>query len=410
MKAEIIACGTELLLGHNIDTNGAYISNSLSRIGIDVYYHTTVGDNKERLASAIEGALSRANIVITTGGLGPTVDDITMLTIANVTKKDLVFKKAILKDIKDHFKKQTFKLPKDAIKQTLIPRRAEWIKNGVGTAPGLIIKHEKKHIIALPGPPRELRPMLEKVVLPYLKKLQTQSWTIKSKTIKLIGLPEATINEKVKDLLELSGQTTVGIYTHLGEVELRITAKAKDLKRADSSIKKIEGKIRKRFKEFIYGVDSETLQGAVGQILIKRNKNVAIAESCTGGLISNLITNVPGSSKYFITGIVAYSNDVKINQLNIPKDILKKQGAVSKEVAKFMAENVRALAGADIGLGTTGIAGPTGGTKTKPIGLVYIALSTKKKKIVKEFKFLGSRKEIKLQASKQALDLLRLNI
>lgn len=410
MNAEIISCGTELLLGHNIDTNAAYISKVLSHIGIDVYRHVTVGDNKERLASCIKEALSRSDIVIITGGLGPTVDDITMGTLAHVTKRDLVFKKDILKYIKDHFKKRAFKLPKDAIKQALVPRGADWIKNDVGTAPGLVIKHEKKYLVALPGPPRELNPMLEDAVIPYLKKLQTKEWIIKSRSLKLIGLPEAKVNEKVKDLLQLSGHTTLGIYAHVGEVELRITTKAHREKRADANIKRFEGKLRRRFKDFIYGADDETPQGAVGNILTKRKKRLATAESCTGGYLSNLITNVPGSSKYFIMGVIAYSNDIKKNWLNVKEELLKKYGAVSKEVAKSMADNVREIAKADIGLGLTGIAGPTGQTKTKPIGLVYIAISTKSKKIAKEFRFTGSREEIKLQSSQQALNLLRLNI
>ncbi|MBL7069274.1 MAG: competence/damage-inducible protein A [Candidatus Omnitrophica bacterium] len=410
MNAEIIACGTELLLGQNINTNATYISNSLSRIGLDVFRHLTVGDNKERFSSAIKEALSRSNIVITTGGLGPTVDDITMGTLASVIKKDLVFNKKIYKYIKDSFKKSAFKVPKDAIKQALIPRGADWIENKVGTAPGLIIKHEKKYLIALPGPPRELNPMFEKDIIPFLKKIQPQKWIIKSRSLRLIGLPEAKVNEKVKDLLELSGHTTLGIYTHLGQVELKITSKAHSEKSADSNIKKLEGRIRKRVKDLIYGANKETLQEAVGNILAKKKKRLAVAESCTGGLISNLMTDVSGSSKYFVTGVVAYSNEIKVNRLNVPKELIKKHGAVSKEVAKSMADNIRALANADIGIGVTGIAGPTGQTKKKPIGLVYIALSTKSKKIVKEFRFQGKREEVKLQAAQQALNLLRLNI
>ncbi len=410
MNAEIIATGTEFLLGHNIGTNAAYISKALSHIGIDVYRHITVGDNKERLASAIKEGLKRADIVITTGGLGPTVDDITIGTLAHIINKDLVFNKSIFKDIRNYFKRRNLKLPKDSIKQVLIPRGADWIKNRVGTAPGLIIKHQKRFLIALPGPPRELRPMLEKKVLPYLKRLQGPSWMIKSKSFKLIGLPEAKVNEKVKDLLILSGHITVGIYMHLGQVELRITTKAQSDKKADKNIKQLEQKIRKRFGNLIYGVDSDTLQSVVGGILTKRKKTLAIAESCTGGYISNLITNSPGSSKYFLTSVVAYSNNAKISRLNVPKALIKKYGAVSKEVAAAMAENVRILAGSDIGLGITGIAGPTGQTKKKPIGLVYIAISAKKKRIAKEFHLLGSREEIKLQASQQALNLLRLNL
>ncbi len=410
MKAEIISIGTELLLGHNIDTNSAYIANSLSRIGIDIFYHTTVGDNKERLAGAIKDALSRADIVITIGGLGPTVDDITIGTIASLLKRDLVFKKGILDSIKTYFKKKGLKLPKDAIKQALIPRNAIWFKNDVGTAPGIIIKEEKHQIIALPGPPRELRPIMARDIIPHLKKARLHPATIGSKSLRIIGMPEAKVNEKVKDLLKLSGHTTVGIYTHLGEVELKITAKAENEKTRDKYIKKIEHKIRQRLGTLIYGVDNETLNDTVGALLLKKKKSIAIAESCTGGLISDLITNTSGSSKYFIMGIVAYNDSVKINSLNIKKDIIKKSGAVSKEVARQMADNIRDIAKTDIGIGITGIAGPKGGSKKKPVGLVFIAISTKKKKLVKEFRFLGARQEIKLQTANEALNLLRLNI
>jgi nicotinamide-nucleotide amidase len=410
MKTEIITCGTELLLGHNIDTNTSYLSKVLSHIGIDVYRHTTVGDNKERLAIAVKDASLRANVVIITGGLGPTVDDITIGTLATLAKRDLVFNKAILKNIKGYFKRRASGLPKSAIKQALIPRGADWLQNRVGTAPGLILEHEDTFLIALPGPPRELIPMVEKEIVPYLKKLQDQKWIIKSRSLNFIGLPEAKVNEKVSDLLELSGDTTLGIYTSVGEVILRITVKAKNEKAADAKIKTIENRIKKRFDDIIYGADSDTLQEAVSRILTKSKKTLAVAESCTGGHLSNLITDISGSSKYFLMGIVAYSNDIKIRQLNISKDLIKKDGAVSKNVAKSMANNVRALAGADIGLGLTGIAGPTGTTKKKPAGLVYIALATKKKTLVKEFRFSGTREEIKLQATQQALNLLRLNI
>ncbi|NQT06060.1 MAG: competence/damage-inducible protein A [Candidatus Omnitrophica bacterium] len=410
MKAEIISCGTELLLGHNIDTNAAFLSNSLSRIGIDVFYHTTVGDNKERLSSTIREALKRSDIVIITGGLGPTVDDITAGTLANVINKDLIFNRNIFKDIGVYFKKCNLKLPKSAVKQALIPRGADRLQNGVGTAPGLIIKHEKRYLIALPGPPRELIPMFDKGLLPHLKKLRTQNTLIKSRSIRLTGIPEIKVNEKIKALLELDAPTTVGIYAGLCEVELKITTKAQGDKKADANIKKIENKINKKLSEFIYGYGDETLESVTGELLIKKKKTISVAESCTGGLVSNLLTNIPGSSKYFVMGITAYSNKIKMSKLNIDKALLKKDGAVSKDVAKAMAENVRQLADTDIGLAVTGIAGPAGGTRKKPVGLVYISMVTRKKKLIKEFAFTGTREEIKLQTAKAALDLLRLNL
>ncbi|MCM8781894.1 MAG: competence/damage-inducible protein A [Candidatus Omnitrophica bacterium] len=407
MKAEVICIGTELLLGHIVNTNAAFIAKKLAEIGIDHYFQTTVGDNPQRLSGTIRTALSRSDIVITSGGLGPTVDDITTQTIAGVVSKKLVLEKTILNDINDYFKKQNRKTPKDSLRQALIPEGAKWLKNPFGTAPGLIIEHHKKIIIALPGPPREMNPMVENLVIPYLKTKIKTGQTIKSKSIKLIGLPEAKVNERAKDLLNLSGAVTVGIYARVGEVELKIMAKAQNEKSVNSEIKKIEKIIHHRFKNYIYGIDNETLEEWVGKLLTKKRKTLAIAESCTGGLISNLLTNIPGASGYFREGIIAYANESKIKDLGIPEDAIKKYGAVSRQVAKKMAIGIKRKANVDIGIAATGIAGPTGAKKTKPIGLVFIALATKNKTICRQYNFLGTRTEIKLQTARAALNMLR---
>lgn len=410
VNAEIVCIGTELLLGHIINTNASFIAKKLAEIGIDHYFQTTIGDNHQRLADTIDKGLDRSDIVITTGGLGPTIDDITTQVIAKVANKKLILEKSVLKDVSDYFKRQNKKIPKDSLRQALIPEGAKWLKNPFGTAPGLIIEDGPKIIIALPGPPREMQPMVENCVIPYLKeklKVGGLRAIIKSRAIKLIGLPEANVNAKVKDLLNLSGAVTVGIYAKQGEVELKIMAKAANEIAADAQINKIEKDIRKRFGDYIYGINNETLEDAIGKLLTKKKKTLAIAESCTGGLISNLITNVSGSSKYFKEGIVAYSNNAKVKYLGVPLEIIRKYGAVSSQVAKEMANGIRNKSGVDIGLGITGIAGPTGATREKPVGLVYIALSIKNKNICREFNFLGTRTEIKHQAAQAALDLLR---
>lgn len=409
MRAEIISVGTELLLGHIVNTNAAYLSKKLALLGIDLYYQTTIGDNPARLASQLKQAFSRSDIVFTTGGLGPTVDDITLSSICSATFKELVFNKKIEKCIARHFRKRGLKkMPKDAARQAYIPSGARWFENNVGTAPGILIEHGEKIIFALPGPPRELIPIFKKNVIPYLKKKGLAGkWIIKTKTIKTVGLVEAEVNKIVKDLLSVGPATTLGIYVHLGEVDLKITSKAKDGKTAEREIKKLEKKIRKRLGKYIYGVDSESLEYVVGKMLAKNRKTLAIAESCTGGLIANRITNVSGSSKYFKMGIVAYSNEAKVNLLGVSKDKIKKYGAVSKQVALDMAKGVKRLSKADVGLGITGIAGPKGATRKKPIGLVYIAVAGDKIKTVKKCLFIGSREEIKLQASIAALNLIR---
>ena len=414
MKAEIICIGTELLLGHIVNTNASFIAKKLAELGIDHYYQTTLGDNPQRLSETIKKGLSRSDFVITTGGLGPTVDDITTQTIANVTGKRLVLENAVLKKINNYFKRQGRNIPKGSLRQALIPEGAKWLKNPFGTAPGLIVEAGEKAVIALPGPPREMQPMVENYIVPYLK---TRCWgngvrdtghpIIKSRALRLIGLAEPRVNDRVKDLLNLSGAVTVGIYTKQREVELKIMAKKENEKSANKEIGRIEKIIRKRLKDYIYGADDETLEAAVGIALLRKRKTIAVAESCTGGLISDLLTNVPGSSNYFKEGLVAYSNECKIKALGVPAEDIKKYGVVSAQVATKMAQGIRNKTGVDIGIGVTGIAGPGGATKTKPAGLVYIALTSKNKTICKQYNFLGSRIDIKYSAAKATLDLIR---
>lgn len=408
MQAEIIGIGTELLLGHLVNTNAAYLSRQLANLGIDVFFHTTVGDNRTRLLNTLTQALGRSDIAITTGGLGPTVDDITVETISKFTKRRLTFNKTVSRRIERHFARRKMKMPRNNLRQAYIPKGSRALKNDVGTAPGLIVKLGKKTLVALPGPPRELIPMVERDLVPYLKKLFPKTkWLIKSHLIKTTGLPESAVCPKVKDLLKMGPKTTVGIYAHLAEVHLKITTKQKNLKEANRAIAGVERKIRARLNNYIFGVDEETLEGKVGQLLSQKKLTIAIGESCTGGLIANRITEVPGSSNYFKMGVVAYSNDTKTSLLGVPDELIQSHGAVSKQVAITMAGSVKKIAGTHIGIGVTGIAGPSGATGTKPVGLVYIALATDRKQICKEYHFIGTRPEIKFQASQATLDMIR---
>jgi len=410
MNAEIICIGTELLLGHIVNTNTSFLSQKLAEAGIDVYHHIAVGDNHARLIAAFRQALSRADIVITSGGLGPTVDDITIETLASLIGRKLILNKMLLKDVKEYFISKKIKFPKESIRQAYIPEGVKWVHNNVGTAPGIIAEYADKVIICLPGPPREIEPMFVKELVPYLKKRLAANWVIKSRTIKIAGSAESQVDGKVRDLLNLKPPTTVGIYAKLGQVDLKIMSKARSDRKANIAISKIERKIRARFKDHIFGCDDETLEGAVGEILTAKKKTIAFAESCTGGLVSNRITNVGGSSRYFKMAVVAYSNTIKENILGVSWALLTKYGAVSRQVALEMAKGIKFLACVDIAVSVTGIAGPTGATKYKPVGLVYVALVTGKKQIVKEFRFKGSREEVKFQASQVALDLIRRNI
>jgi len=410
VRAEVISIGTELLLGHIVDTNKGHISRKMAEIGIDVLRHSTVGDNPKRLSALLRRSLLRSDIVFTIGGLGPTVDDITVETVSKTLSRKLVFNKQIAKQVRSYFKRRRYKFPEHSLRQAYVPEGAICPKNDVGTAPGLIIPLKDKVLICLPGPPVELVPIVQRDIIPYIKKHFKATEFIKSHSIRLAGIPEATVNTRVKDLLKLSGSTTLGIYARLGEVELKITSKAKSEKEYKKNVKKIVTKIRKRLSSFIYGTDDESLEEAVG-ILLKRNKKtLAIAESCTGGLISDRITNVSGSSKYFKMGVIAYSNKVKTSILGVPTEILKKHGAVSKECALSMAKGIKKIANADIGISVTGIAGPGGGTKKKPVGLVYITLVIDKKNISKKYLFSGKRNDIKILTSQLALNLIRTNL
>jgi len=407
MKAEIISIGTEILLGQILNTNQQWLSRRFAALGIDVYYHSTVGDNPQRLIQAIRLGLERSDIVITSGGLGPTVDDITLEAVARALSRKLVFNQGILKQIRSHFGIQCADMPKENIRQAHVPEGAIILKNEAGTAPGFIIQEGLKTFIAMPGPPRELNPMFENYVIPYLKKKMKSAWIIKTRTINITGLPESAVDSKVKDILHSPAPVTVGIFASPSLIELKITAKARNEKEAKALIDKMDKKITARLKDYIFGRDDETLESAVGGLLRRSRKTLAIAESCTGGLISNRVTDVPGSSKYFKAGFVAYSNEVKASKLNVSPALIKRYGAVSRQVAIQMGKNVREIAGTDYGLGVTGIAGPSGGTRTKPVGLVYIALAAPKNTLYRKFNFTGERKIIKFKTSQAALDMLR---
>ncbi|MBU4376031.1 MAG: competence/damage-inducible protein A [Candidatus Omnitrophica bacterium] len=407
ISAEIICVGSELLLGHIVNTNASYLARKLAAEGIDIFYQSVVGDNPGRLSEAVHTAFGRSDIIITTGGLGPTVDDVTINAIASALSVPLVFDEKVLRSIESHFKKRRIKMPPDNKRQAHIPKGATAILNLVGTAPASIIEYGKKSIIALPGPPRELIPIFENSVIPYLRKKYKRRAVIFTRTVRTAGAPESAVNKKVRRFLEMKGNVTVGIYASLGEVDIKITTKAKNESTALKKIRKAEVRIVSVLGDIVYGFDNDTLESVIGKILTKRHLTLATAESCTGGLIANRITNVPGSSRYFKMGVITYSNASKMVELGVPVDLIRKYGAVSRPVAVAMAKGIRAKAGTDFALAVTGIAGPTGGTKKKPVGLVYIALANRRKVVCLERRFIGNRFDVKLQVSIAALDILR---
>jgi len=408
MICEILSVGTELLLGDILNTNSQYLNRRLADLGISVYFNTTVGDNPQRLKKALEIAFSRSDMVIATGGLGPTKDDLTKEVSAEFFGKKLILHEESLNRIKEFFEKRGLPLTEGNIKQAYIIEGSKVIPNDWGTAPGIIYENNGKIFILLPGPPREMIPMFETYVVPYLLTLSSE--TIQSKVLRVCGLGESFMEERIKDLIENQTNPTIAPYAKEGEAILRITAKAKSKEEAEKLIEEVEKEIRKRLGDFIYGEGDITLEEVVVKLLIEKGITIAVAESCTGGMISARIVNVPGVSKVFKEGIIAYSNESKIKRLNISEETLKKYGAVSKECALEMARNVALISGADIGLSSTGIAGPEGGTSDKPVGLVYLGLYMNGVKNYKELKLSGDRNRIRLYTTINALDFLRRHI
>ncbi len=412
MNAEVVAIGTELLLGFVVNSDTAFLGRVLAGLGINCYHQVTVGDNRQRLADSIRTALHRADLVITCGGLGPTVDDITLETIAAVTGRRLLLNKRILKKIKGRFAHLKIRMPETNIRQATIPEGAVVFPNEVGTAPGFLLKlkeWDNKLLIALPGPPYELMPMVEQRLIPQLKRYVGKT-VIASKTLKTTGLTESEVDAKVTDVLALKGNTTVGIYAHPSQVDLRISAKAPDAPTAKKQIFQVESKIRRRLGNLIIGADEETLEAVVGKLLKRSRLTLGVAESCTGGLVQHRITEISGSSDYFLGGVVTYANSLKNSALKVPATLLQKYGAVSPQVARAMAVGIRPMTGSKLGLAITGIAGPTGGSKKKPVGLVYIALSHPQGVRIFRYQFSGDRSTVKFKASQAALDLIRLHI
>jgi nicotinamide-nucleotide amidase len=405
MKAEIMAVGTELLLGDIVNTNAQYIARELAALGVTVYHHTVVGDNEERILEAFEQAFKRADIVITTGGLGPTKDDLTKEVAASYFKKELVLHEESSKIIQEYFIRTGREYTKSNEKQAYFPADAIILKNNNGTAPGCIIEKANKAIICLPGPPREMIPMFKEGVVPYLGRFS--EGLLVSRFLRILGIGESHLAEKISDILEGQTNPTVAPYAKDIDVTLRITARAKDEEEAARLIGPVEVQIRDRLGEDVYGVGDTTIEEVVGDMLVSKNLTIATAESCTGGLLAGRLINYPGISASFLEGIVTYSNEAKINRLGVRQETLERFGAVSEETAREMAEGIVRAAGTDVGISVTGIAGPGGGTPEKPVGLVYVGLNIRGQVQVKRLNLAGSRERIRLRTVIGALDWLR---
>lgn len=408
MKAEIIGVGTEILLGDILNSDAQYVSKKLASLGIDVYYQSVVGDNSDRLKEVLNLAFKRADLIITTGGLGPTKDDLTKETVFDFLGKEAVVSEKHLNDIKQYYKKLNREMPENNLKQAVFPKDALIMPNNHGTAPGCIIEENNKIIAVFPGPPRELKPMFEESFIPYIKKFTSE--IIYSKVLRVSGLGESVACELVQDILDKQVNPTVAPYAKHGEMIFRITAKSKNEEEAKKIIKPIEIEIRNRLGINIYGENDANLENEVAKLLVDNNITISTAESCTGGLLAAKLINYAGISSVFLDGAVTYSNEAKIKRLGVKKETLDKHTAISSEVAGEMAEGIAKTSNTDIGLSTTGVAGPTSTLEGKPVGLVYLGLYINGEVKTKELHLNGNRQDIRNFAVLQALDWLRREI
>ncbi|HHW32438.1 MAG TPA: competence/damage-inducible protein A [Clostridiaceae bacterium] len=405
MNAEILAVGTELLMGQIANTNAQYITGRLPEAGINVYFHTVVGDNRNRLMKSLDIALERSDVVIITGGLGPTQDDITKETVSEKLGLKLVLHEDILEEMKSYFQRLNRTMAPNNIKQALLPEGCIVVKNKNGTAPGCIIEHKDKIIVLLPGPPSEMKPMFDDIVMKYF--MDKSSSYLKSKYIRIFGIGESDMEDRISDLVSRQTNPTIAPYAKEGEVTLRITAKYDRNGDDVDIIEPVINNIQSRLGDYIYSTENENMENIVAKLLMDNNISISIAESCTGGIVSGKLTDIPGISSVYFGGMIVYSNEAKIKNLQVKQETIEKYGAVSKETATEMAENIRKIHNTHLGLSITGIAGPDGGTPEKPVGLVYIGLSDGKNTQVKEIRLSGERRKIRNITSLHALDMVR---
>ena len=409
-SAEIVTIGTEMLLGDLVDTNTAWMSQRLAMLGVGVYRHATVGDNPKRIVGALREAASRSDLVVTTGGLGPTSDDLTNQCLATLTGKEMVEYREAREHVDRKFAQFGRRPSPSNYKQALFPEGTELIPNPLGTAMGAMVEWEGALFVTLPGVPSEMKRMFEETLEPLLRSRSDGS--IVSKTLHFAGLGESALAEKVQDFLDATDPTVAPLASQ-GKVRLRITTRAATEKEAQAKISPVEQEILRRLGDYFFGEDDETLEGAVARLLKERGATLALAESCTGGLLAKRLTDFSGSSAFFKEGLVTYSNESKERMLGVPGELILEHGAVSEPVARAMAQGARRVAGADYGLSVTGIAGPDGGTEEKPVGLVFVGLSDAQGSPVERLDLSAwarSRGSIRERSANRALDLLRLRL
>lgn len=403
LTAEIICVGTELLMGQIVNTNAQFIAQRLADAGVALNRTVVVGDNKVRLADAAKTAKERCDVTIFTGGLGPTDDDLTKETVAEVFSKNLVLDEKSLDNIRKYMKGS--EMPENNIKQAYLPVGCVILENENGTAPGCIIKEDKKYAVLLPGPPREMKPMFEKGAMPFLKGLSES--VLSSRVLRLFGIGESAAAEALDDIIKNQTNPTIAPYAKEGEVTFRITASAESVEEAEKLLEASVNEVYKRLGQYIYAEgDDNSLAKTVVSKLAEKRLTVATAESCTGGTIGKMITDCPGASEVYKFGFVTYANEAKEKLLGVSHETLEKYGAVSEQAAREMAEGARRVSGADIAVSVTGIAGPGGGSEEKPVGLVYIGVCDKKGSEAFRFVHMGDRERVRQKSALSALDIV----
>lgn len=408
LQAFIISTGTELLLGDTIDTNSIFISRSLTGMGIKVMGKSVVGDNRHNIRKAFIQGRKMADVIICSGGLGPTRDDLTKEVACEVMGCQLEPRPEEEQRIRDYFARRNRAMSENNLRQAMFPREAVVLPNQRGTAPGMYLEKDGKTIILLPGPPHEMEPMFRNEVEPRLRqRLGEKAKPVMTRVIKVLGPGESQVEELIRDILDHPRGAAIALLAREGEIDIRITLEGESRAEVEEVMQDLENRITGVLGIHVFGFDEDTLAGVVARLLQKAGLQVAFAESCTGGLLAKLVTDMPGSSNYFWGGAVSYANEAKVKLLGVSEATLEKFGAVSPETAREMAEGIRKRAGVDLGIGITGIAGPEGGSPEKPVGLVYIGLSDADKAMTKELRFVGGRESIRMLTAKSALDWLR---
>lgn len=407
--SKIISIGDEILIGQITNTNSQFIAEKLYSIGIPVKKIISIGDVREELLAELEDSHSNYDVTVITGGLGPTHDDITKSVLTEYFGDELILDENVLENVKNIFKSRGIKMPEINREQALVPKNAMIIWNRNGTAPGIYFEKEDKHYISLPGVPFEMKPMLLDSVIPMLREKFADKidYVLKSKTFLTTGIGESSLFELIGDIKQLTGDDKLAFLPSPVGVRLRVDVTATDEEHAQAKLSSIENKLREKIGEYIFGINDDLLEEIVGQLLLKDNKTLSTAESCTGGLLASFITDISGSSGYFLGGVNVYSNKSKTDILKIDNDLILSKGAVSEEVAIQMALNVRRIFNSDYSLSITGIAGPEGGSDEKPVGLVYIGFASSEKQYAKKFLFGQRRDNNKIRSAKMALEILR---